>query len=414
VTLLERVTEIKLFSNSSFELVVDSVAALAPILTLKAALGSLSFVLAERTREPIRTIAALSFLLGAFAIVGAEMREFAFAGDATNLGCLVLTPLTSEQMLRIKKVSGSSAVAEAPAASSKAVVLLEARSSVVAVLTSAFVQLNIALNASESFGANAMHSVDFLLLEEVEVVNFLVFFGMILEAVDALTTLLTLEITFALLFGDDSVLLHLAMRALVAIGAGALLIDVRCIIAAGTVVGAEPAVRLQPVIGCLAHGRSLVLTVLSGEETIGGGTVTSPLAVVFLFGAFGTIKAGHFLIADLIFGLAREAGVLVVFGAVAVISAFTGDEIGIQCVESTQVSKAFLADGPVLAGKWAVGLLRLYRRKDGETEGQCDQECRRRSNNKLHLRNAAYSFSCALICVLVLQAEQSGVSVVLV
>lgn len=99
----------------------------------------------------------------------------------------------------------------------------------VAVLTTALVQFNVTLNASEPFGANTVHSVDFLLLEEVEIVNLLVFIGMLFEAVDALTTLLTLQIALlriALLFGDSSVLLHLAMRALVSIGAGALLVYV--------------------------------------------------------------------------------------------------------------------------------------------------------------------------------------------
>ena len=50
-----------------------------------------------------------------------------------------------------------------------------------------------------------MHSLDLLLLQEIQIFNILVFFRVILKAVDALTTLLTLEVALlwiALLFGD--------------------------------------------------------------------------------------------------------------------------------------------------------------------------------------------------------------------
>jgi len=45
----ERIAKIKLLRDTALKLVVDSMAALAPILALKAALGRLSFVFAERT-----------------------------------------------------------------------------------------------------------------------------------------------------------------------------------------------------------------------------------------------------------------------------------------------------------------------------------------------------------------------------
>jgi len=45
----ERIAKIKLLRDTALKLVVDSMAALASILALKAALGRLSFVFAERT-----------------------------------------------------------------------------------------------------------------------------------------------------------------------------------------------------------------------------------------------------------------------------------------------------------------------------------------------------------------------------
>ena len=178
----------------------------------------------------------------------------------------------------------------------------------VAVLTATFIQFNVTLNSGESFGANAVHAVDFLLLQEIEFVNVFVLLSMIFEAVDALTALLTLKVTLfriALLFGDGGVLLHFTVRTLVAIGTGALSVDIRCIVAAGTVVGAEPGVSFQSIIGCLTHGRSLALTVLSSEEAVGGGAVAPPLAVVSLLGTFAAVEAGCLIVADLIFCLAR-------------------------------------------------------------------------------------------------------------
>ena len=56
---------------------------------------------------------------------------------------------------------------------------------------------------------------------------------MILEAVDALTTLLTFEVALlwiAPLFGDGSILLYFAVRSLEALRAGTFSIDVRCVV----------------------------------------------------------------------------------------------------------------------------------------------------------------------------------------
>ena len=201
---------------------------------------------------------------------------------------------------------------------------------------------------------------------------------MILEAVDALTTLLTFEVALlwiTLLFGDGSILLHFALRSLEAIGARAFPIDVRCVVTTRSIICAEPTFGFQSIIGGLTYGRRLALTVLSSKETISGGTVASPLAVVFLLGALATIEARSLLIADLILGLTRQTNVLVVFGTVAVPIILTGNEIGIQCLKSTEIGKALLADGPVLARKRTVGLLGLCRH---QTEGQRDQHCRRR------------------------------------
>ena len=51
VALLECITQIKLFSNATFKIVVYSVATLGSVFAVEAALGSLSFVLAEGARE---------------------------------------------------------------------------------------------------------------------------------------------------------------------------------------------------------------------------------------------------------------------------------------------------------------------------------------------------------------------------
>ena len=219
---------------------------------------------------------------------------------------------------------------------------LETGRSVVAVLTATFIQFNVTLNSGESFGANAVHAVDFLLLEEIEFVNVFVLLRMVFEAVDALTALLTLKVTLfriALLFGDGSVLLHFTVRTLVAIGTGALSVDVRCVVAAGTVVGAEPGVSFQSIIGCLTHGRSLALTVLSSEEAVGGGAVAPPLAVVSLLGTFAAVEAGRLLV---------------------------------------------VAD-----------LLRLCRHEDRKAEGHCDQHRGRRIKQYFHRRSLT-CFSCSL------------------
>ena len=80
-----------------------------------------------------------------------------------------------------------------------------------------------------------MHSLDLLLLQEIQIFNILVFFRVILKAVDALTTLLTLEVALlwiALLFGDGSIFLHLAVRSLEALRTGTFSVDVRCIVTA--------------------------------------------------------------------------------------------------------------------------------------------------------------------------------------
>ena len=50
VPLLEGVAEIKFLGNASLKLVVDSMTALASVLALKAALGSVSLVLTEGAR----------------------------------------------------------------------------------------------------------------------------------------------------------------------------------------------------------------------------------------------------------------------------------------------------------------------------------------------------------------------------
>jgi hypothetical protein len=78
-----------------------------------------------RSAYPVGTIAALSLLLRAFAAIGTEMGEFSFAGDATNLRCLVLAPFASKQIFRIKQVGGSSAVTETATTGSKAIILLQ-------------------------------------------------------------------------------------------------------------------------------------------------------------------------------------------------------------------------------------------------------------------------------------------------
>ena len=75
----------------------------------------------------IGAVTSLSFLLGAFTVIRTEVWELAFAGDATNFSCFVFTELAREQMLRIKKVGRSSAVAETTAACAKAIVLLQCK-----------------------------------------------------------------------------------------------------------------------------------------------------------------------------------------------------------------------------------------------------------------------------------------------
>lgn len=75
----------------------------------------------------IGAVTSLSFLLGAFTVIRTEVWELAFAGDATYFSCLVLAPFASEQMLRIKEVGRSGAVAETTAACAKAIVLLQCK-----------------------------------------------------------------------------------------------------------------------------------------------------------------------------------------------------------------------------------------------------------------------------------------------
>lgn len=79
-----------------------------------------------------------------------------------------------------------------------------------------------------------MHATLLLLLEEVQVVDLFMLFGMILETVDALTALLASEVALlriAPLLGNRGVLLNLAMRSLEAFGTAALLVDVGGIVA---------------------------------------------------------------------------------------------------------------------------------------------------------------------------------------
>ena len=51
MALLKGVAEIKLLGNSSLKLVIDSMTALASVLALNAALGSVTFVFTEGTGE---------------------------------------------------------------------------------------------------------------------------------------------------------------------------------------------------------------------------------------------------------------------------------------------------------------------------------------------------------------------------
>ena len=105
----------------------------------------------------------------------------------------------------------------------------------VAVLTAAFIQFDIALHPGKAFGTHTMHPLDLFLFQEVKIFNVLVFFCMVLEAVDALTTLLTLEVALlwiASLLSDDSILLHFAVWALESLRTGTLPIHIRCVVTA--------------------------------------------------------------------------------------------------------------------------------------------------------------------------------------
>ena len=124
MALLKGVAEIKFLGNSSLKLVIDSMTALASVLALNAALGSVTFVFTEGAAVSIRTVTCLSFLLRTQTIISAEVWQRAFTRDATDIGCFIFTPFASKQSLRVEDVSRSSTVTETAAARSKAIVLL--------------------------------------------------------------------------------------------------------------------------------------------------------------------------------------------------------------------------------------------------------------------------------------------------
>mmetsp|Transcript_34694 Transcript_34694/g.75931 ORF Transcript_34694/g.75931 Transcript_34694/m.75931 type:complete len:285 (-) Transcript_34694:170-1024(-) len=282
--------------------------ALTTILTFDGALRLLALVFTEGAVVSFRTVTSHVLLLSAGSAVSTEMGKLALAGDATNFGCLILAPLSCKQVLRVEQVGCRGAVTESSPTCAEAIVLLKAGSAMVAVLAAALVEVDLALNAGMTFGTDAVHAALLLLLEEVEVVNLLVLLSVVLEAVDALPTLLAGEVTllgFALLLGNLASLLNLAVRSLEAVGTGTLLVNVGVVIAARSAVGAEPLLRLEAIVARVADGGGLHFAVLAGEEAVGLRAVASPLSVLLLTGALPPVEAGRVLVAALDLGLAR-------------------------------------------------------------------------------------------------------------
>lgn len=236
------------------------------------------------------------------------MGKLALAGDAADFRCLVLAPLSSKEMLRIEQVGCRGTVTESSPACAEAIVLLKTGSAMVAVLTAALVEVDLALNAGVTFGTDAVHAALLLLLEEVEVVNLLVLLSVVLEAVDTLPTLLAGEVAllgFALLLGNLGSLLNLTVSSLEAVGTGTLLVNVGAVIATRSAVGAEPLLGLEAIVACVADGGGLHFAVLAGEEAVGLRAVASPLSALLLPGALTAVEAGRVLVAALDLGLAR-------------------------------------------------------------------------------------------------------------